>query len=57
MKFRSGFVTNSSSSSYIVVSQVDKTPEFMEFVKEELGRYVELSRKVQSKNSQILSSR
>lgn len=47
MKFRSGFVTNSSSSSYIVVSQVDKTPKFMEFVKEELGRYgVELAERV-----------
>ena len=47
MKFRSGFVTNSSSSSYIVVSQVDKTPEFMEFVKEEFGRYgVELAERV-----------
>lgn len=47
MKVRNGFVTNSSSSSYIVVSQIDKTPELMEFIKEELGRYgVEVAERV-----------
>lgn len=39
MKFRQDFVTNSSSSSYICVSKVNKNDELINYFKEEYGKY------------------
>jgi hypothetical protein len=39
LKFRSGFVTNSSSSSFICVAKIDKSDEFIKYFKEEYGKY------------------
>ena len=39
MKFREDFVTNSSSSSYIVIAKVDICPALLDEMKEEFGKY------------------
>lgn len=39
MKFREDFVTNSSSSSYIVIAKVDMCPALLDEMKEEFGKY------------------
>ena len=39
MKFREDFVTNSSSSSYIVIAKVDLCPALLDEMKEEFGKY------------------
>lgn len=39
MKVRTDFVTNSSSSSYVVVYKVDMSEELMQYMAEEYGRY------------------
>jgi hypothetical protein len=39
MKIRSSFVTNSSSSSYIVVYSVNDSSELRDFIKEEFGNH------------------
>lgn len=41
MKIRNGFVTNSSSSSFLCVAKVDLTDELRAYMKEEFGRYGE----------------
>lgn len=38
MKIRQSFVTNSSSSSYIVVYQIDNPELYEDFVKDEFGK-------------------
>lgn len=43
-KMRCDFVTNSSSSGYLVVYEIDDSPELRDFIKEEFGRWgVELT--------------
>lgn len=39
MKFRNDFVTNSSSSSYIIVSKVNYCQELLDYMKEEHGNH------------------
>lgn len=39
MKYREDFVTNSSSSSYIVIAKVDMCPALLDEMKEEYGKY------------------
>lgn len=39
MKLRNGFVTNSSSSSYLCIAKIDFTDELRTYMKEEFGRY------------------
>ena len=41
MKLRNGFVTNSSSSSYLCVAKIDFTDELRAYMKEEFGKYGE----------------
>ena len=39
MKYREDFVTNSSSSSYIVIAKVDMCQALLDEMKEEFGKY------------------
>ena len=39
MKIRTDYVTNSSSSSFIVVTKVNKCKELIDYMKEEYGKY------------------
>lgn len=39
MKVRTDYVTNSSSSSFIIVSKINKSQELLEYMKEEYGKY------------------
>lgn len=41
MKFRKGFVTNSSSSSFICISKVNLCQELKDYMKEEYGKFGE----------------
>lgn len=41
MKIRSGFVTNSSSSSFLCVAKIDLTDELRQYMKEEFGCFGE----------------
>ena len=39
MKVRTDYVTNSSSSSFIIVTKVNKCQELIDYMKEEYGKY------------------
>lgn len=39
MKIRADYVTNSSSSSFIIVSKINKSQELLDYMKEEYGKY------------------
>jgi len=39
LKVRLDFITNSSSSSFIVIYEVDKSDKLKEYLKEEFGKY------------------
>lgn len=41
MKIRAGFVTNSSSSSYLCIAKVDLTDELRTYMREEFGKFGE----------------
>ena len=57
MKFRMGFVTNSSSSSFICIAKVKMCDELKKYMKEEYGRFGErLLDYYVEKGSDILSS-
>lgn len=39
MKIRTDYITNSSSSSFIIVSKINKCQELIDYMKEEFGKY------------------
>lgn len=57
MKFRKGFVTNSSSSSFICISKINLCQELKDYMKEEYGKFGErLLNEYIQKGSDILET-